>query len=132
MSLKRTRSANSLACSSDPEALAGIITRAQERAKILIRFNRTARYLSEDELLSDVNWKLLRVVDKFDPSKGSAFTFLSQAISTSLCTSVSNARKSANRYSELDENITNTLIKLILDGSPDAVPLFESSISDLS
>jgi len=94
---------------SDPEALAGIITRAQERAKTLIRFYGTARYLSEAELLSDVNWKLLRVVNKFDASKGSAFTFLSQVISTSLCTAVSNARKTASRYSQLDEEIASTL-----------------------
>ena len=93
----------------DPEALAGIITKAQERGKTLIRFYGTARYLSEAELLSDVNWKLLRVVDKFDPAKGSAFTFLSQVISTALCTSVSNIRKSASRYVELDEAVAGTL-----------------------
>jgi hypothetical protein len=93
----------------DPEALAGIVTKAQERAKTLIRFFGTARHLSEPELLSDINFKLLRTIAKFDPAKGTAFTFLSQVISTSLCTSVSNARKTASRYSELDEGIASTL-----------------------
>jgi hypothetical protein len=93
----------------DPQALAGIITKAQERAKTLIRFYGTTRYLSEAELLSDVNWKLLPVADKFDASKGSAFTFLSRVIATSLCTSVSITRKNAGRYVELNEDLAGTL-----------------------
>src|SRR5215475_1254302 len=93
----------------DPEALAGIITRAQERAETLIRFYGTALYSSEAELLSDINWKLMRAADKFDPLKGSAFTFISRVIYTTLCTSVSISRKTASRYSELDESIANTV-----------------------
>jgi hypothetical protein len=93
----------------DPEALTGIIEKAQERAKTLIRFYGTTRYLSEPELISDANLKLLRTVDKFDPAKGSAFTFISRVIATSLCTSVSSVRKNAGRYSELDESVASGL-----------------------
>jgi hypothetical protein len=38
-----------------------------------------------------------------------AFTYISNVISSTLCTSVSIARKSASRYSELDEQIASTL-----------------------
>jgi hypothetical protein len=57
------------------------------------------------------------VVDKFDPSKGTAFTYLSQVISTALCTSVSTARRNASRYSELDENSAETLVTRLRDSS---------------
>jgi hypothetical protein len=93
----------------DPEALAGIIASTQERAKTLIRFHGTARFLSKPELLSDVNWKLMRVVDRYDASKGSAFTFLSQVIMTTLCTSVTTARRNAHRYAGLDEDFARSL-----------------------
>src|SRR5215469_13521981 len=93
----------------DPEALAGVIASTQKRALALIRFHHTARYQSEDELLSDVNFKLLRVVGKFDASKKTAFTFLSQVISTTLCTSVTAARKNAQRCTELEANLIGSL-----------------------
>jgi hypothetical protein len=51
--------------------------------------------------LSDVNFKLIRAVDKFDPAKGSAFTFVSQVISNVLRTSVTTARKDLQRYRKL-------------------------------
>jgi hypothetical protein len=93
----------------DPEALTAIITSAQERAETLIRFYGTTRYLSEPELLSEVNWKLMRAAHEFDPSKGTAFTFISRVILTSLCTSVSSVKKNASRYLELHEATVNTL-----------------------
>ena len=93
----------------DPEALSEVIVSTRKRALALIRFNRTARYQSEHELLSDVNFKFLRVVGRFDASKGSAFTFLSQVITTTLCTSVTTARKNAHRYTELDANLIGSL-----------------------
>jgi hypothetical protein len=92
-----------------PESLGEIVRLSQTRAQTLIRFYKTARYRPEDELLSDVNWKLLRSVSKFDPAKGSAFTFVSQVIWSTLSTSVMNARRNAKRYSELDEKLTNKL-----------------------
>jgi hypothetical protein len=93
----------------DLKALTAVITSARQRAGTLIRFYGTAKYQREDELLSDVNWKLLRTLRKFDASKGSAFTYISNVISSTLCTSVSIARKTASRYSELDEQIASTL-----------------------
>jgi hypothetical protein len=77
----------------DPAALAEIVTLTQARALTLIRFRKTARYSTEGELLSDVNFKLLRAFDKFDPAKGTAFTFVSQVVTNVLCTSVTNPRK---------------------------------------
>jgi len=64
------------------------------------------RYCSEAELLSDINYKLLKAVDRFDPTKGSAFTFVSQVVTNVLCTSVTIARRSSNRFVELDEAAT--------------------------
>jgi len=47
-----------------------VVAATRRRTETLIRFNRTARYLPEGELLSDVNWKLLKSVSHFDPSRG--------------------------------------------------------------
>jgi hypothetical protein len=93
----------------NPAALAEIATLTQARALTLIRFRKTARYSTEGELLSDVNFKLLRAVDKFDPAKGSAFTFVSQVVMNVLCTSVTNARKASAKYTGLDDDLINTL-----------------------
>jgi hypothetical protein len=93
----------------DVESLGEIVRLTQNRTKTLIRFYQTTKYRPEDELLSDVNWKLLRSVSKFDPTKGSAFTFVSQVIWSALSTSVMATRREAKRYSELDEKLTNKL-----------------------
>lgn len=58
----------------DIRTLATIVDLTQDRARALIKFRKTNRYAAEDELLSDVNFKLIRAVDKFDREKGSAFT----------------------------------------------------------
>ena len=81
----------------------------QRRALTLIRFHRTNQYRSEPELLSDVHYKLIRSVAKFDPARGSAFTFVSHLIFNSLRTNATKARKSAGRFVELDEAVTDRL-----------------------
>jgi hypothetical protein len=106
---------------SNPAALAEIVSLTQERALTLIRFHKTIRYRPEDELLSDVNFKLLRAVEKFDPAKGSAFTFVSRVVMNVLCTSVTNARKSADRYLELNEGIANNLAANVDSQARDAI-----------
>jgi hypothetical protein len=93
----------------NPAALAEIVTLTQARALTLIRFRKTARYSTEGELLSDVNFKLLRAVDKFNPAKGSAFTFISQVVTNVLCTSVTNARKASAKYTGLDDDLIKIL-----------------------
>jgi DNA-directed RNA polymerase specialized sigma24 family protein len=93
----------------DPAALTEIVRLTQTRALTLIRFHKTSRYGSEDELISDVNFELLRAVEKFDPAKGSAFTFVSCIIQNTLHTSVSKARTAASRYVELDEALASAL-----------------------
>jgi hypothetical protein len=93
----------------NPAALVEIVTLTQARALTLIRFRKTARYSTEGELLSDVNFKLMRAVDKFDPAKGTAFTFVSQVVTNVLCTSVTNARKASAKYTGLDDDLVNTL-----------------------
>jgi hypothetical protein len=93
----------------DATSLSEIITLTQPRAETLIRFYKTTSYRSEGELLSDVNFKLLRAVDKFDPAKGTAFTFVSCLIQNSLCTSVSNARKNLVQYQRLSRSMVVTL-----------------------
>lgn len=90
-------------------ALAEIVKLTQPRVQTLIRFHKTSRYRSEDELPSDVNFRLLRAVDKFDPTKGSAFSFISSVVMNTLCTSVTRARAVASRYVELDETFAGTL-----------------------
>ena len=53
----------------DIRTLASIIDLTQDRALTLIRFHKTTRYRREDELLSDVNLKLLKAIGKFNPAK---------------------------------------------------------------
>lgn len=93
----------------DASSLGEIVALSQQRALTLIRFNGTTSYRSEVELLSDINFKLMRSVRNFDPNKGSAFTFVSKIIDSSLRTSVSVVRKNWARHVELDEAIASTL-----------------------
>jgi hypothetical protein len=94
----------------DVRTLSAIVDLTQNRALTLIRFYKTTRYRARDELLSDVNFKLLKAVAKFDPSKGSAFTFVSQVISNVLCTAVTSARRNAARHHRLNKVILNKLV----------------------
>jgi hypothetical protein len=93
----------------DVESLSQIVALTENRALTLIRFYRTARYRPASELLSDVNFKLIKAVDKFDPQKGSAFTFVSQVIANVLFTSVTNARKDSQRYRKLTKRVLSQL-----------------------
>jgi hypothetical protein len=93
----------------DVESLSEVVTLTQDRAMTLIRFYRTTQYRPRDELLSDVNFKIMRAVDKFDPSKGSAFTFVSQVIANTLCTAVTSRRKDLARHRRLTKVDLNSL-----------------------
>jgi hypothetical protein len=109
----------------DPGAMGEIVTLIQRRALALIRFNGTTRYCSEAELLSDVNFKVLKSVRGFDSSKGSGFTFVSCLVQNVLRTSVTKARLSAGRHVELDETATS---KLVTNGETDS----RDTLEDLS
>jgi hypothetical protein len=93
----------------DANALTEIVALSRPRVETLIRFNGTADFRSEDELISDVNYKLVRSVGRFNSAKGSAFTFVSCLIQNALHTAVTSARKNASRYVELDEATVSTL-----------------------
>src|SRR6516225_9970973 len=93
----------------DPSALGAIVEQVQERARTLIRFHHTTKYQPEDALLSDINFRLVRNVGKFDSARGSAFTFVSALIWNCLRTNVTAARKFASRHVELDEAATEKL-----------------------
>jgi hypothetical protein len=87
-----------------------IVTLTEKRALTLIRFNGTTRYCSESELLSDINFKLLRSIGKFDLQRGSAFSFLSCLIQNSLHSSVTKARSAVQRHVELNEVAAEKLV----------------------
>ena len=93
----------------DPAAMNEIVRLTQTRALTLIRFRKTNRYVAEDELLSDINFKILRGIDKFDPARGSVFSFVSRIVMNVLCTSVTNARKASVKYTGLDDDLIYTL-----------------------
>jgi hypothetical protein len=93
----------------DTASLDEIIRLVEPRAQTLIRFRKTHLYQPEPELLSDVHCKLLRAIRKFDPSKGSAFSFVSTVITSALQTTVTNTKRHWQRYSELDTELMNTL-----------------------
>lgn len=89
--------------------LAAIVNLTQRRALTLIRFYKTTRYQREDELLSDVNFKLLKAVGSFNRERGHAFSFVSQVVTNALRTSVTNARKRTKQYVKLDKAAANKL-----------------------
>ena len=90
-------------------ALSTVLTLARERIQTLIRFNATARYVSEPELVADVNYKIIRSIHKFDSARGSGFTFVSMLALNVLRSNVTAARKLAARTVPLDETVINSL-----------------------
>jgi hypothetical protein len=93
----------------DLESLAAIVSLTQDRALTFIRFRKAARYRSEAELMSDINLRLMQAIDRFNPEKSSAFSYLSQTILNCLCTSVSIARRNAKQYVKLSKRAADTL-----------------------
>jgi hypothetical protein len=93
----------------DAGSLGEILRLVEPRAQTLIRFHRTHNFRPEDELLSDVNFKLLRSIGRFDSAKGSGFSYVSRIIESSLKTAVSNQRCNWSRHCELDGELANTL-----------------------
>jgi hypothetical protein len=91
-------------------ALDKFLSMAQERALTLIRYNGVTRYRSESDLLSDINFKLMRSASRFDISRGSGFTFLSAVVMNVLRTNVTRVRKDNNRLTMLDESIASKLV----------------------
>src|SRR6516165_1961521 len=64
----------------DAASLGEIVRLVEPRALTLVRFHKTNRYQSESELLSDINFKLMRSIGRFDSAKGTAFSFVSKII----------------------------------------------------
>jgi DNA-directed RNA polymerase specialized sigma24 family protein len=93
----------------DARSLGEVIRLVEPRAQTLIRFYKTHHYQSESELLSDINFKLLKSITKFDPKRASPFSYVSAVITSTLKTAVSNQRRSWSRYCELDGELANTL-----------------------
>jgi hypothetical protein len=54
----------------EPELLVEVLNSTQDRALTLIRFGRVEGYACEDELLSDIRWKLLHAVKYFGRHEG--------------------------------------------------------------
>jgi hypothetical protein len=93
----------------DAGSLAEVIRLVEPRATTLIRFHKTHHYRPEDELLSDVNFKLLKSIGRFDAQRASAFSFVSAVITSTLQTSVTATRRNWARHSELSDELTNSL-----------------------
>jgi hypothetical protein len=93
----------------DAESLGEVIRLVEPRALTLIRFHQTHHYRPEDELLSDINFKLTRSIGRFDARRASAFSYVSRIIDSSLKTAVSNQRRSWSRCVELDSELTNSV-----------------------
>jgi hypothetical protein len=93
----------------DAGSLSEIISLTEDRALTLIRFYKTTRYQREDELLSDINFKLLKAVGNFNRERGHAFSFISHVVTNTLRTSVTNARKRTKQYVKLDNAAVNKL-----------------------
>ena len=106
----------------DAGSLDEIVRLAQNRALTLIRFNGTTRYCTEAELLSDINFKLVKAVKSFNPAKGSGFTFLSCIIQDTLHTSVTKAADKfdptkGSAFTFLSSLIQNELDSAVFQGT---------------
>jgi hypothetical protein len=77
----------------DAASLGEIIKLTEPRSLALIRYFKTNQYQSESELLSDINFKLMRSIGRFNAAKGTGFSYVSRIIETSLKTAVSNQRR---------------------------------------
>jgi hypothetical protein len=53
--------------------------------------------------------KLTRAIQKFNPAKGTGFTYVSKIIDSALRTRVTATRKDWLRYCELDADLANSL-----------------------
>jgi hypothetical protein len=93
----------------DAGSLGEIVQLVEPRALTLIRFHKTGHYRPEDELLSDVNFKLMRSIGRFDARRASGFSYVSRIIESSLKTAVSNQRRNWLRHCELDGELANSL-----------------------
>ena len=105
----------------DVGSLGEIIKLTQDRALTLMRFYKTTRYQREDELLSDVNFKLLKAVGSFNPERGHTFSFLSHVVTNALRTSVTNARRKTKQYVKLDKPAASKLVTNGETESEDAI-----------
>jgi hypothetical protein len=96
----------------DPNAMSEVVALSEQRILALIRHYNTARYCNcdERELISSVHCKLLRAVERFDPNRASAFTFLSCLIQNELKTAVTRQRKHEARYCEFSDELASQLI----------------------
>jgi hypothetical protein len=95
--------------SGEVAALSEIIGLATPRAQTLIRYYGTFKYRPEDELISDINWKLCRSIARFDPARGTGFSFVSNIIFTTLRSNVTSIRKRAARHVELDKALIDAI-----------------------
>jgi hypothetical protein len=93
----------------DVQSLTKIIELSTPRAQTLIRYYRTHLYRDESELISDCHYKLVRSIGRFDAGKGSAFSFVSAVVTSTLKTAVSNQRRNWSRNVELDGELANSL-----------------------
>ena len=101
----------------DAASLGEVIRLVEPRATTLIRFHKTHRYRPEDELLSDVNFKLMRSIGRFDARRASAFSFVSAVITSTLQTSVTATRRNWARHSEFSDELANSLQAKVVDRS---------------
>jgi hypothetical protein len=109
----------------DAGSLGEVIRLVEPRALTLIRHYKTHYYRPENELVSDINFKLMRSVRRFDAAKGSAFSYVSAVILSSLQTAVTATRRSWQRHTELDETVTS---KLVSNGNPNS----QHAVDDLA
>jgi hypothetical protein len=93
----------------DAASLGEIIQLVEPRIRTLVRFHKTHHYRPEDELLSDVNFKLMRSIGRFDARRATGFAYVSKIIDSSLKTAVSNQRRNWSRHCELNDELVNTL-----------------------
>jgi hypothetical protein len=92
-----------------PEMLGEVIRRCEPIVLSLIRSKATMIYENEDELTSIVNTKLLKSLPQYCPIRGTAFAYVSRIALNMLASTVTRAKKLANRYPALDEVISQTV-----------------------
>ena len=96
--------------SKDPEELGRIIGLCRPNTLSLIRSQNTNYYETENELISRVDYKLFMSLRHWDPARASAFGFISWHTRNVLNTAVTESRKWADRYCQIDAVLLDGLV----------------------
>jgi hypothetical protein len=89
--------------------LDALLRHVEPLARSILEYRASTKFEELDELLSRVRLKLWRSLRLYDPTRGTAFSFVAKVITTVAMSAVGEAWARNERYSELDEAAGSTV-----------------------